>query len=291
MGESEPPTLAQQVRQASEFIAGRIGARPSVGIILGSGLAALTSEVGGRQVVPYRDIPHFPQTGVHGHARELIAGELWGCRAAVLSGRAHYYEGHTMAQVTLPVRVLHALGCRVLVVTNAAGGLNSYFWPGDLMLITDHINLPGMAGLGPLGCAEEDGSRFVDMADAYDPWLRELAMGSARAAGVTLRQGVYAMVAGPSFETPAERAWLQSLGADAVGMSTAPEVVVARQLGVRVLGISCIANLALGPQWPHATTHTGVLARAEAAVPMLVAVLNGVLRELLRSGDLPKEES
>jgi len=257
--------------------------QPKVGLILGSGLNPLAEAVEEGVAIPYGEIPHFPVTSVEGHAGRLVLGWLEGQPVAVMQGRAHYYEGRSMAQVTFPVRVLQVLGIEILIVTNAAGGLNPAFRAGDVMLIKDHINLIGMCGLSPLRGPnlDEFGPRFPDMSEAYDPDLRVSARQAAAQAGVPLREGVYICLAGPSYETPADLRFLRLIGADAVGMSTVPEVTVARHGGTRVLGLSGISNVApLEGAAPATTTHTEVLAAGQMLLPRLEAIVRGVLRAL-----------
>ncbi len=268
------------IEQAREAIRAYTPAQPQVGLILGSGLSTLIDELDDAVVVPYAEIPQFPRSTVPGHRSELALGRLAGQTVAVLRGRFHFYEGYSMQQVTFPVRVLRALGCEILIVTNAAGGLRPDWAVGDLMRIADQIFLPGMAGHHPLRGPNDDrlGPRFPAMAGAYDAELGRLAHAVAQEQGTTLRDGVYLMLAGPSFESPAELRMCRALGADAVGMSTAPEVVVARHAGMRVLGISLISNLAL-PEGP-AANHEEVLAAGEAARPRFAALLKGILARL-----------
>lgn len=238
--------LYEQVQETARAIRERAGGlAPRVGIILGSGLGAFADGFARQVVIPYKDLPHFPESSVPGHAGRMVLGEVAGEPVVAMQGRVHAYEGFTPAQVAFPARVLCALGIRGLVVTNAAGGINTQFVPGDLMAITDHINLSGWNALtGPND--DRLGPRFPDMSRAYAPSLRQLLLGCAQRTQVSLRQGVYAMVAGPSYETPAEIRMLRAVGADAVGMSTVPEVVAAGHMGVPVVGISCITNLAAG---------------------------------------------
>jgi purine-nucleoside phosphorylase len=243
--------VREPAAEAAAYIRTRTPAAPTTGIILGSGLGGLADRIREPTAIPYADIPGFPQSEVPGHANQLVLGQLGGRMVAAMQGRVHLYEGYSAAEVAFPVRVLHALGARILIVSNAAGGLNPDFQAGDIMLIRDHIFLPGMAGHNPLS-----GSSFVNMSDAYDEVLQMAARQSQ-----PLREGVYVMVAGPSYETPAECRALRAVGADAVGMSTCPEVVVARQLGLRVLGLSLITNVLTGAP----TTHQEVLATADAA--------------------------
>lgn len=269
-----------EIDQAAQFIAARMKHQPRVGLILGSGLNALADEIAYADVIAYRDIPGFPVSTVEGHTGELVIGTLSGKTVMAMRGRAHYYEGYSMHQVTLPIRALRALGVETLIVTNAAGGVNASFRAGDLMLITDHINLVGMAGLNPLRGPNDEslGPRFLDMSRAYDPALCDLTRAVAKELGVALREGVYIMLAGPSFESPADVRFIRMIGADAVGMSTVPEVIVARHSGMRVLGISLISNsLAAG----HAkVSHAEVLAAGKNTVPKLAALVKGVLARL-----------
>ena len=253
------------------------GVAPTVGLVLGSGLGELAGRVEAPSVTPFRSVPGLPSASVAGHAGELVVGRLAGQAVAALRGRVHMYEGHTAEVVVRPIRLLHALGCTTLIVTNAAGGLNPTFRVGDLMAIVDHVFLPGLAGQNPL--IGQPGERFVSMVGAYDAGLIELADAAARAAGFGLRRGVYAMVSGPSYETPAELRLLRAVGVDAVGMSTAPEVVVARQLGMRVLGVSCITNQA-NPDAPQPVDHQEVLSTGLAARERFAGLITGVLTRL-----------
>jgi purine-nucleoside phosphorylase len=250
-----------------------------VGLILGSGLGPLADEVDVMAAVPYAEIPGFAQSSVAGHAGRLVLGTLEGVNVAVMQGRLHYYEGHSLQQVTFPVRVLRALGAETLIVTNAAGGLNPGFNPGDLMLIEDHINLLGWGGQNPLIGPNDDrlGTRFPDIKPPYDSQLIALTAKVARERNITVRRGVYIIVAGPSFETRAELRLLRQWGADAVGMSTVHEVIVARHGGMRVLGISNITNMALGDE---PVTHEEVQEAGQQAGPRLIQLVRGVLTEL-----------
>jgi purine-nucleoside phosphorylase len=221
------------------------GAAPKVGIVLGSGLGDFADRLEKRVAIPYRDLPHFPKSSVVGHASQLVLGEIGGEPIVAMQGRVHYYEGYSPTEVVFPIRVLCRLGIHTLVVTNAAGGINPAFQPGDLMAIRDHINL---SGFNPLRGPNEDklGPRFPDMSEPYAHALTETLQACATKLGIRTVEGVYAILAGPSYETPAEIRMLHKLGADAVGMSTVPEVIAARHMGVRVAGISCITNLASG---------------------------------------------
>ena len=231
---------------AAELIRQRIGKhQPKLALILGSGLGEIAEQLENPVVVPFSDLPDWPQATVQGHVGRILIGSWRGVELACLQGRLHFYEGHPPAQLGLPVRTLHALGCRDLVLTNAAGSLRSDMGPGCLMLIADHIN---WAGVNPLIGSNEDalGPRFFDLSQAWDPELRQLLRRSAAATGIELHEGVYLMCSGPNFETPAEIRAFARLGADAVGMSTVPECLVARHCGMRVAGISSITNLAAG---------------------------------------------
>jgi purine-nucleoside phosphorylase len=272
--------MFELIEQARSVIAGRITVAPRVGLILGSGLGALADELEQADVVPYGAIPGFHEPRVVGHRGELAVGILAGAPVAVLRGRFHFYEGYSMQEVTFPVRVLQALGCETLIVTNAAGGLHADWSVGDIMRISDQIFLPGMAGHHPLIGPNDDrlGLRFPPMVGAFENELVPLARAAAADLGITLREGVYCMLAGPSFESAAELRMLRGLGADAVGMSTAPEVIVARHGGMRVLGFSLITNLAL-PDGPPAN-HEEVLEAGEQAKPRFGALLKAILAQL-----------
>lgn len=266
-----PATAVEGIRQRLA------GFRPEVAITLGSGLGALAQAVSAAQVVPYREIPGFPDVGVAGHRGELVAGHLEDVPVILQSGRFHLYEGHDASIVALPARVFTELGAKTLIVTNAAGGLRLTFAPPVLMLIADHINLMWRNPL--LGPVVDPEPRFPDMSSPYDPELRRLARDVAREARIPLEEGVYAAVMGPSFETPAEIRMLQRIGADAVGMSTVPEVLVARARGVRVLGISTIANYGAGLT-PTRLTHEEVLEAGKQVSRDLEKLVRGVLRRL-----------
>lgn len=272
-----------EIKAAADYVRGRTQYQPNIGLILGSGLNSLADTIDDPDIIPTADIPNWPVSTVPGHAGRLVIGTLEGQTVLVLQGRTHFYEGYPMDRVTLPIRVMAALGIGTIIVTNASGGLNPDYEAGDLMLIRDHLNFPGMAGNNPLRGPNDEtiGPRFPDMTAPYDAQLRALARRVAADAGVNLREGVYAYVAGPSFETPAELRFLQIAGGDAVGMSTAPEVVVARHAGIRVLGISTVANLALPDPPPGMTlNHEEVLEMGLRAMPRLIIVVRGVLRRL-----------
>jgi purine-nucleoside phosphorylase len=260
-----------RIDEAVAFLKGRIPTEPAIGLILGSGLGEVASAVGRPVTVPYTAIPGFPPSGVAGHAGQVIAGDFAGVSAIVMQGRLHLYEGHSPDGVALPVRLLIWLGIRALVVTNAAGGINRRFRAGDLMLIDDHINLMGANPLtGPVRGAEQ---RFPDMSRPYDPALMAVFERVALERGIRLRRGVYCALLGPSYETPAEIRMLERLGADAVGMSTVPEVVVARANGVRVVGLSIITNAAAAPS--GTVSHEEVLQASQRAVQPLRELLLG----------------
>lgn len=271
-----------QFEEAAAAIRAKTRHTPRIGIILGSGLGPLADAVQDADILlPSENIPYWPRSTVEGHIGRLVIGKLEGQMVLVQQGRAHYYEGHSMQQVTLPVRVMQRLGLETLIVTNAAGAINPAFRPGDVMLITDHINLMGMAGVSPLRGPNDDslGVRFPDMSRAYDRELRALALEAAEEAGLRLHQGVYICLGGPSFETPADLRFLRLIGADAVGMSTVPEVTVARHGGLRVLGLSGISNAA-NLDGDTLTTHEEVLAAGREIVPKLTGIVRGVLRRL-----------
>ncbi len=241
-----------QASEAAAFLRARLGGlAPRVGIVLGSGLGAAADSVTDAVVVPYAEIPHFPQATVEGHSGRLVAGSLGGTPVLILQGRVHYYEGYTPAEVTFPIRVLGALGIRAAILTNAAGGIQAGYSIGDLVALSDHINFMGWNPLtGPneprFACIPGAGLRFFDMTEAYSKRLRALARQAAGEEGFELGEGVYLATPGPSFETPAEIRAFRTLGATLVGMSTVPETIVARHMGVEVLGISCVTNLAAG---------------------------------------------
>lgn len=234
-----------EVNEASAFIQKQLAAKPSIGLILGSGLGVLADKIENPVTVSYKDIPHFPVSTVSGHKGQLVAGTLEGRQVIALQGRFHYYEGYSIKQVTFPVRVMKELGVTSLLVTNASGGINQDFTPGDLMVITDHINNMGQNPL--IGSNDDEmGPRFPDMSAVYDRSYIKHAEACAASLDITIQKGVYVGNTGPTYETPAEVKMLRVLGGDAVGMSTVPEVIVAGHAGMRVLGISCISNMAAG---------------------------------------------
>lgn len=254
---------------------------PLVGIILGSGLNGLADSVQKAVHIPYGDLPNFPVSTVQGHAGRFVIGELEGKPVLVMQGRIHYYEGYSMGQITLPVRVMQRMGIPNLIVTNAAGGVHPDFLPGDVMLITDQLNLMGMSGLNPLmgPNLDEIGPRFPDMSQAYDRAYMDLARKAAQENKITLREGVYAGLSGPSFESPADLRFLRLAGADAVGMSTVPEVIVARHGNMRVLGLSGISNKA-NLDGTTITTHEEVIEAGKVITPKVETIIRTVLRNL-----------
>ncbi len=271
----------EQIDEAAHAVQTRTSHKPRVGLILGSGLNGLADSVQKADFIPYGDLPHFPVSTVEGHAGRFVIGDLEGRSVLVMQGRIHYYEGYSMGQVTLPVRVMQRLGVETLIVTNAAGGVHPAFIPGDVMLITDNLNLMGMSGLNPLmgPNLDEIGPRFPDMSQAYDRALCDLARKVAKEAAINLREGVYAGLSGPSFESPADLRFLRLAGADAVGMSTVPEVIVGRHGGMRALGFSGISNKA-NLDGSTVTTHQEVIEAGKVITPKIEKIIRGVLREM-----------
>jgi len=272
------PGRYEAVAEAAQVVQARIGAIPDVAIVLGSGLGSFAHALADAIVVPYTTIPHWPASKIVGHAGELVAGTVAGRRILALSGRAHVYEGHEMAVATFGARVLGLLGVKTLILTNAAGGINTSFAQGALMLIRDHINL---MGTNPLVAPNDDrfGPRFPDMTEACSPRLRQAARDAAAAANIRLEEGVYIAVTGPSYETPAEIRAFRVMGADAVGMSTVPETIVARHMGMEVAGISCITNMAAGVL-NEPLVHDEVMATAARVRDQFIAVLTGLIARI-----------
>lgn len=266
------------VEKAKNYIQSKVSYNPSVGIILGSGLGNLGDDITEKTVIPYSEIEGFPKSDVKGHAAQLVFGKIGDVEVVAMQGRFHYYEGFSMQELTFPIYVLKALGISSLIVTNACGGVNEKLSPGDLMLITDHINFTGNNPLiGPND--ERFGPRFPDMTEAYDHRLTDLARTVAKKLSIDIKEGVYALYTGPSFETAAEIRAFKALGADAVGMSTIPEVIVANYLGLKVLGVSCITNMATGiAKKEH--SHESVLAVAEASGKNFCALIENVVKEI-----------
>jgi purine-nucleoside phosphorylase len=283
---SEPDSLYDRVQAAAQAIRARCAVVPEVGLILGSGLGGFADRLTGATAIDYGDIPGFPRSHVAGHKGRLVLGERAGARCVAMQGRVHLYEGHSAATVAFPARVLIALGARVLIVTNAAGGLNPAWQPGTLMLIRDHLDLLRDHALrGPND--ERLGPRFPDMTTAYAPELRALVQRTAAAAGVALAEGVYAAMPGPTYETPAEVRMLQGLGADATGMSTVPEVCVARHMGARVIGISCITNHAAGITG-QPLSHAEVTETATRVRATFEHLLDAILGALVAHGEVAR---
>jgi purine-nucleoside phosphorylase len=264
-----------RIRETVEGIRSRCNHRPVLGLILGSGLGAFADSFRERTEIRCSSLPNFPCSTVAGHAGTLVLGDIRDVSVVALRGRVHLYEGYSIEEVAFPARVLGLLGIRALIVTNAAGGINTGFSPGDPMLITDHINLMGANPLtGPN--LDELGPRFPDMSEAYSSALRTIALETARQAGISLRQGVYLALPGPNYETPAEIRMCRVLGADAVGMSTVPEVLVANHMGIPVLGISCITNMAAGIL-PQKLSHQEVVETAGRAGEMFYSLLQAII--------------
>ena len=266
-------------KEAKQYIEGRTPLRPSIGVVLGSGLGAFAGELTDRIEIPYGEIPGWPGSTAVGHAGKLTVGQLGSLGVAVMAGRAHLYEGYSPAQVTYGVRVLHGLGVRSMVFTNAAGGINPTLERGGLVLISDHINLQGS---NPLVGPNDDalGPRFPDMSEAYSRAYREIAKLVAVELCVPLPEGVYAALLGPSYETPAEIRYLRAIGADVVGMSTVPEVIVANHMGMKVLGVSCVTNLAAGIVPEQKINHEEVIETGDMVRDTLVRFLKALLPRL-----------
>jgi purine-nucleoside phosphorylase len=278
--------LFEEIQEAEAFLRGKTGGQAvEFGLILGSGLGALADLVENPQSFDFQAIPNFPRSTVEGHKGRLVIGTLKGRRVAVMQGRVHVYEGYPLSRITLPVRVMRALGAHTLIVTNAAGGIHSKFLPGDLMLLNDHLNLMGD---NPLIGPNDDrlGVRFPPMSAAYDTEYRALAHHVARQQGLTLKEGIYCALTGPNYETPAEVRYLERAGADAVGMSTVPEVLVARHAGMRVLGISSITNVL--HQGPSQDTHHEVLEAANKSGPAMQKIILGFLEQQTESKITPE---
>ncbi|NMC16029.1 MAG: purine-nucleoside phosphorylase [Chloroflexi bacterium] len=271
----------QEIDAAAACVRGRISIQPQIALILGSGLGPLADEVESPAIIPTNEIPNWPVSTVQGHKGRLVIGRLMGKPILVLQGRAHYYEGYSMSRIGLPVRVMQRLGVQTVVLTNAAGGINPEFFAGDLMLITDHLSLLPMTGPNPLRGPnlDEFGPRFTDMSEVYDKELLALAQQVSDEQNLNVRRGVYAGLSGPSFETPADCRFLRQAGADAVGMSTVPEAIVARHGGLRVLGISGISNK-IDINGNNVASHEEVLEAGKIIVPKLSALIKGVLARL-----------
>ncbi|WP_027417369.1 purine-nucleoside phosphorylase [Aneurinibacillus terranovensis] len=266
------------IKEAAEYISVRIQAKPEIGLILGSGLGVLADEIEDAVRLDFGSIPHFPVSTVEGHAGRLVVGRLNGKMVVAMQGRFHYYEGYTMHQVTLPVYVMRQLGVHSIIITNACGGMNRSFAAGDLMLITDHLNFTGNNPLIGKNL-DEFGPRFPDMSEAYTREYIELAKSKAKELGINIQQGVYAGVSGPTYMTPAELTMLARLGGDAIGMSTVPEVIAACHAGMKILGISCITDMAIGEEL-QPLTHEQVMETANRTRPRFIGLVTSVLPEV-----------
>ena len=273
-----PASMFDRVEETAEVVRRRCGPPPSTALILGSGLGDFADTLRDAVVLPYGDLPHWPASAVVGHAGKLVVGSVAGRRVAVLAGRAHAYEGHSLGTVVFGTRVMGRLGIKELIVTNAAGGVNTSFARGALMVIDDHINL---LGANPLSGENDErfGTRFPDMTEVYSTRLRRIADAAAAAKGISLAHGVYVALGGPSYETPAEIRYLRSIGADAVGMSTVPEAIAARHMGIEVLGISCITNMAAGVL-PEPLNHAEVLETTRQVRGTFLTLLEGIIERL-----------
>ncbi|WP_368491110.1 purine-nucleoside phosphorylase [Clostridium sp. BJN0013] len=270
--------LSMKIRETVEYIDMNIRVTPKIGIILGSGLGELAEEIEEPKIYNYNEIPHFPVSTVEGHKNRFVIGDLEDKRVIAMQGRFHYYEGYSMEEVTFPIRVMKKLGVEILIVTNAAGGVNKNYKSGELMLISDHINLSERNPL--IGKNLEDfGTRFPDMSEAYNKGLIKIAKNAALQLNIQLQQGVYVYMSGPSYETPAEINMLSILGGDAVGMSTVPEVIAANHSGMKVMGISCITNMAAGIL-RQPLNHEEVIKTSSMVSKNLKLLLRKILREL-----------
>lgn len=268
----------EHILQAKNYIMEKINLKPEIGLILGSGLGVLAEEIEHAVTIPYDEIPYFAKSSAIGHANELVIGELMGKIVIAMKGRFHYYEGFTLDEVTFPVRVMKALGVDSLIITNACGAVNTSFQPGDLMLISDHINL---VGTNPLIGTNNDelGTRFPDLSQLYTPELRNLAKKVAADLNLPIQEGVYAWWSGPTYETPAEIRMIRTLGADAVGMSTVPEAIVARHSHMQVLGISCLTNMASGIL-DQPLSHDEVIDVAGKVKVKFISLIKEILKEM-----------
>lgn len=270
--------MLEQIEQATSYIQKHITEPIQIGLVLGSGLSTLGDELENRRTIAYEKIPHFPTSTVAGHEGQLALGHLSGKKVLAMQGRFHFYEGYSMDEVTFPIRVMKALGIDTVIITNAAGGINETFSPGDLMVITDHINMTGTNPLiGPNDPAL--GERFPDLTKAYDDWMIEHAQSTAKQLNINLQTGVYVGNSGPTYETPAEVRMLGKLGGDAVGMSTVPEVIVARHANLRVLGISCISNMAAGIN-NEQLSHDQVVATAKTSERDFKLLVKNIIKNL-----------
>jgi len=269
-----------QAEEAAKFISTKTALRPAIAIVLGSGLGNFADEVADPVKIGFADIPHFSRSTAVGHAGQLVVGKIAGCPVVVMQGRVHLYEGYPASRVAFPIRVFARLGARAAILTNAAGGINLDYGQGSLVVIKDHINLQGQ---NPLVGAEDPrlGLRFIDMTEAYSRSYRRLALAAAKRVGLAVPEGVYAGLLGPSYETPAEIRFLRAIGADLVGMSTVPEVIVARQMGIKVLAISCVTNMAAGVL-DKPLNHEEVLETGKRVAGQFKSLLREVIPEIAR---------
>lgn len=267
-----------KVQEAVQFLKSHTPARPAIAIVLGSGLGGLGEQLAEATIIPYRDIPNFPRSTVEGHSGNLVVGKVSQVAVAVMQGRVHYYEGYSMKEITFPTKVLAMFGVKRLLLTNAAGGINRRFKPGQLMVLEDHLNLQCT---NPLWGPNENrwGPRFFDMTEAYDPKMRKIVLATAKKLKLRIHRGVYAALTGPSYETPAEIRMLRTLGADAVGMSTVPEVITANHMGIKCLGISCISNMAAGVL-RQKINHEEVMLTGERVQGDIIRLLRAVLPKI-----------
>ena len=270
--------MKKKLKEISSHLKEKINIKPETGLILGSGLGVLAENIVNKQVIKYENISGFPVSTVEGHAGQLVAGKLENKKVIAMQGRFHFYEGYSMQEITLPVRVMKILGINNLIITNAAGGINLNYTPGELMIISDHINFMGD---NPLRGENIDdfGPRFPDMTEAYSEKLIKIAENVSLETGIMTRKGIYIGVQGPSYETPAEISFFRKIGADAVGMSTVPEVIVANHMGLEVLGISCITNMAAGVL-PEPLNHEDVMKIAEKVKPRFIEFISGILAKI-----------
>lgn len=270
----------EKIHAAVEFLNTRTRMRPTIAVVLGSGLGSFAEQVADREIIPFSTIPNFPQSTVEGHSGNLVLGRSGNIEVAVMQGRVHYYEGYSMKEVTFPTKVLAQFGVKQLILTNAAGGINKKFKQGRLMIIEDHLNLQSTNPL--LGPNESRfGPRFFDMSEAYDKTMRSVALAAARKLKLPVHRGVYAGLTGPSYESPAEIRMLRRLGADAVGMSTVPEVIVANHMGVKCLGISCITNMAAGVL-KQKINHEEVMLTGERVKGNFIRLLQAIIPQLAK---------
>ncbi|KAB3532526.1 purine-nucleoside phosphorylase [Alkaliphilus pronyensis] len=270
--------MLNKIKEAQEFLSNRISITPEIGLILGSGLGDLADEIQDATVINYKEIPNFPESTVEGHAGELVVGKLQGKNVVAMKGRFHFYEGYSMKEVTFPVRVMAAIGVKLLLVTNACGGLNPKLSAGSLMIINDHINFMGTNPL--IGKNEAElGPRFPDMSTAYDKGLIDLAHKVGEDQGITTHEGVYLAISGPNYFSKAELRMIITLGADTIGMSTVPEVIVARHSNLKVLGISCVTDMAI-PDSLESISHQQVMEMAKKTKPKFISLVKGIVNEV-----------